>query len=142
MSAAETCPLATTAHYTGGRATLTQKPGMVQNHIRSNWVRCGNEPGESELSSITKVAGISGIRTSNPFGDRHLVHLTTRQFFSSARNPDKILRAFIIAHPTTKFTIKLDNGNFYGFLDKGPHQVENNHTQRNVFCKFTRLEQV
>lgn len=70
-------PTAAGAHYTVVRAvTMILKLGVV-NYVRSHWVRCGSEPGDSGLLSTTKLSSTPGIRTSDPFDDRRLTHLTT-----------------------------------------------------------------
>lgn len=47
----------------GGLATVTVKIRVAHNHIKSDLVRCGNEPGHTELSFTTKVANGPGIQT-------------------------------------------------------------------------------
>lgn len=47
-------------------------------HIKSQQVKCGNKPDDSELPSTAKVTTGYGTQTSNLFGDKGLIHLTQR----------------------------------------------------------------
>lgn len=45
----------------GGLATLILRIGVAEDHLRSDRVKCGKEPHDSELPFTNKVTGRSGI---------------------------------------------------------------------------------
>lgn len=50
-------------HGERGTAIMILEFETEQNSVKSQWAGCGNESGDSELLSITKVTGGSGIQT-------------------------------------------------------------------------------
>lgn len=56
--------------------------GVAYNHIMLHYFMYGNEPVDRELSSVTKVASGFGIPSSDLFGNRLSIHLTTDAYLS------------------------------------------------------------
>lgn len=59
------CPITARAYLHGGTATVTLKHEMAWGHIRSHWVRCGDEPDDIAFPSTIKMNDGSGIRISD-----------------------------------------------------------------------------
>lgn len=53
------------------------EPGMIQNYISAQKVRCGNQPSNKELHLPPVSAVDSEFELPNIFEDRNLIHLTT-----------------------------------------------------------------